>query len=59
MTTFFTILIILVCINTAMMIVSLYGTNKNSRKVSNDLPDAKISKIYPLDLTTGNYKKAV
>ncbi|MCK5440897.1 MAG: hypothetical protein KAJ23_03300 [Maribacter sp.] len=56
MTTFFTILIVLVCVNTAMMLVSLYGTNKNSHKASNNLPDAK---IYPLDLTASNYKKAV
>ena len=59
MTTFITLVLILVCINAAMILASLYGANKTRSTSSKGISDSSISKIYPLDLFTTDYKKAV
>ncbi|MGB5435107.1 MAG: hypothetical protein WBM98_04375 [Maribacter sp.] len=59
MTTFITLVLILVCINAAMILASLYGANKTRSTSNKGISDSSISKIYPLDLFTTDYKKAV
>ncbi len=59
MTTFLTILFVLVCINAAMILTSLYNVNKSSFKTPKDITRSTISKIYPIDLAAPKYKKAV
>jgi len=59
MMTFFTILLILICVNAAMMLVSLYSVNKKANTTAKNISDSTISKIYPLDLVTAKYNKAV
>jgi len=59
MTTFFTILLILICVNAAMMLVSLYSVNKKANTTTKNISNATISKIYPLDLVPSEYNKAV
>jgi len=59
MVTFLTIVFILVCINAAIMLTSLYVVYKRENKVQKSITDSTISKIYPLDLFASTYKKAV
>lgn len=59
MMTFFTILLILICVNAAMMLVSLYSVNKKASTTTKNISDSTISKIYPFDLVTSKYNKAV
>ena len=59
MTTFFTIFFILIGVNAAMMLVSIYSVNKKASTAPNKISDSTISKIYPLDLFANDYKKAV
>jgi len=59
MTTFLTIVLLLVCINAVLMLVSLYSVNKKASTTTKNVSDATISKIYPLDLVTSKYNKAV
>ncbi|MFS4456186.1 hypothetical protein [Maribacter sp. 2304DJ31-5] len=56
MITFFTIFLVLIGVNAVMMIVSMRNvTKKTKQKVS----EKSTSVIYPLDLSTPDYKKAV
>lgn len=59
MTTFFTILFILLSINGVMMLFSLSSTKQNAEKSSKNVTESTTSKIYPIDLITPKYKKAV
>ena len=59
MTTFLSIVLLLVCINAVMMLVSLYSVNKKASTTTKNIPDAPLSKIYPLDLVKAKYNKAV
>ncbi|MGB5555097.1 MAG: hypothetical protein WBM83_10605 [Flavobacteriaceae bacterium] len=59
MMTFFTILFILIGINAVMMMFSLSGVDQGSKKSVSDTSDAQDSKIYPIDLISSKYKKAV
>jgi len=59
MTTFLTIVLLLVCINAGMMLVNLYNVNKKTSTTPNKISDSPISTIYPLDLFATKYKKAV
>ena len=59
MMTFLTIVLLLVCINAVMMLVSLYSVYKKANTTTKNIADATISKIYPLDLVTSKYNKAV
>ena len=58
MTSFFTILFIIIGVNAAMMIFSLRSNKQKTKKSSTD-SRAFTSKIYPLDLLSSKYKKAV
>ena len=59
MIAFLTLVFILVCINVAMILTSLYGVNKKTSTSKNRITESSISKIYPLDLLTTDYKRAV
>lgn len=59
MTTFLTILFILLGINGVMMFFSLNSVKQNARKLSKNATKSNTSKIYPIDLITPKYKKAV
>ncbi len=57
--TFLTIFLVLVGINIAMVAVSLFSVSQKSKTTSQKLSKQPTSVIYPLDLLTSNYKKAV
>jgi len=59
MTTFLTIIFLLVCINAVMMFTSLYSVNRKSQKTDKGVQSTKSSKVYSIDLFDPNYKKAV
>ncbi|MFS4467301.1 hypothetical protein [Maribacter sp. 2210JD10-5] len=59
MMTFFTIFLVLIGINVAMMLVSMKSIGKKTNKPAQNISDKPASVIYPLDLATSNYKKAV
>ncbi|MDV7139702.1 hypothetical protein R3X28_12485 [Maribacter sp. TH_r10] len=59
MTTFLTLVFVLIFINIAMILTSLYSANKSKSTPNGRHADSKISKIYPLDISTSDYKKAV
>lgn len=59
MITFLTIFLILVGINIAMVLVSLFSVSKKSKTVSKKLAEEPNSVIYPLNILTSGYKKAV
>lgn len=59
MMTFLTILLVLVGINIAMAVVSLLSVSQKSKTSSQKLSSESTSVIYPLDLLTTSYKKAV
>ncbi len=57
--TFLTIFIVLVGINVAMVAVSLWSASRKTKATSQKLSTKPSSVIYPLDLLTSSYKKAV
>ncbi len=59
MVTFFNILITLVVINAVLLIFSVNRTNKKSSKLTEQNLEASNTKIYPIDLSSSNYKKAI
>ncbi len=58
MITFFTIFLVLVGINLGMLFISLRTAAQNGKK-STKATEKPASPIYPLDILTSNYKKAV
>lgn len=59
MMAFLTIFLILVGINIIMVVVSLLSASQKSKNSSQKLSSEPTSVIYPLDLLTTSYKKAV
>jgi len=59
MMTFFSVFFILIGINAVMMIFSLNGVDVKSRKSDSEASTTSDSKIYPIDLISSKYKKAV
>lgn len=59
MMTFFTILFILIGINVMMMVFSFSGIEQKKKKPTNEVSDTTDSKIYPIDLISSEYKKAI
>jgi len=55
--TFFTILSILIGLNIAIVVASLNSVNKKTKKPTRVVSSPKV--IYPIDLLTSGYKKAV
>jgi hypothetical protein len=59
MTTFFTIFFILVLVNAALLIFSIAQTGRKSENVSKDVSELPRNTVYPLDLSTPDYRKAI
>jgi hypothetical protein len=59
MTTFFTIFLLLVLVNVALLVFSIAASDRNSTKIPKDLSGAAQNKIYPLDLSSSDYQKAI
>ncbi|WP_299320518.1 hypothetical protein [uncultured Maribacter sp.] len=59
MTTFLTIFLVLVGINIALVAFSLISVSQKWKKPSQKSVKQPTSVIYPLDLLTTSYKKAV
>lgn len=57
--TFFTILLVLIGLNVAMVIASLQNASKKSKRPTKMISEENQSVIYPINLITSNYKKAV
>ncbi len=59
MITFFGILFILIGINAVLMVFSINGVNQKIEKSTDGNSETSNSKIYPIDLISSKYKKAV
>lgn len=57
--TFFTIFLILIGLNAVIMLTSMQSVNRKAKKPAQKFTEAPTSIIYPIDLLTTNYKKAV
>lgn len=57
--TFFTILLVLIVLNVAMVLASLQNVGKKSKKPTVTISEENKTVIYPINLITPNYKKAV
>lgn len=58
MITFFTILFVIIGVNTIMFFMSLNGIGRK-RKITDSRKETEASKIYPIDVISSKYKKAV
>lgn len=59
MITFFTILFILIGINAILMFFSLNGGNQKSVKQAGKAAETSSGEVYPLNLVSTKYKKAI
>ncbi|WP_372973602.1 hypothetical protein [Muriicola sp.] len=59
MTTFFTIFFILVAVNAGLLSFSMLMNKKRQAEVSGESNDAAQEKVYPLDLSSSEYRKAI
>lgn len=59
MMTFFTILLVLIVLNVAMVVTSLQSVSKKSKRPTKTISGDSKTVIYPINLITENYKKAV
>ncbi|MFH6602041.1 hypothetical protein ACEZ3G_01020 [Maribacter algicola] len=59
MMTFFSVFFILIGINAIMMFFSLTGIDQKTKKSDSTASKASESQIYPMDLASSEYKKAV
>jgi len=59
MTTFFTILSIIIGVNAVIMLFSLKGANQKAKKTTSEVSKTSITEINPIDLISSEFKKAV
>jgi len=59
MTTFFTILFIILGVNVVLMFFSLSGIIQKAKKSSTGTTKTSVTDIHPIDLISSKYKKAV
>ncbi len=59
MMTFLTIILSLIGANAVFMFFSLSGLTQREHKATQNHTSETTSKVYPIDLITSNYKKAV
>ncbi|NER10691.1 hypothetical protein SAMN06265375_102331 [Muriicola jejuensis] len=59
MTTFFTIFFILVAVNAGLLTFSMVMNKRRQSEVSGERTDTPREKIYPLDLSSSEYRKAI
>ena len=59
MTTFFTIFFVLVLINAALLSFSIVTSGRKQNNFSKDKSEDSKDNVFPLDLSTSEYKKAI
>ncbi|SMC61483.1 hypothetical protein [Cellulophaga tyrosinoxydans] len=59
MLTFFSILLVLVGLNAALLLFSVNSNKKRTQKTNSNIADYSPTKIYPLNIIEAKYKKAV
>lgn len=59
MTTFFSILFIILAINAVLIFFSLSATDQKNKKPASSVSENSISDIHSIDLISSKYKKAV
>ncbi|MGB5376943.1 hypothetical protein [Muriicola sp.] len=59
MTTFFTIFFILVLVNAALLSFSIVTNGRRQDEFSKQEPQDSKDRIYPLDLSSSEYRKAI
>jgi hypothetical protein len=59
MTTFFTIFFVLVLVNAALLSFSIVTNGRRQNDFSKDKSQDSEDKVYPLDLSSSEYKKAI
>lgn len=59
MVTFFSIVFALVAINLALLLFSGIRSKQRMNKIKKEINSSAASKIYPLNLNTSKYKKAI
>ncbi len=59
MTTFFTIFFVLVLINAALLSFSIVTNGQRQNDLSKDKSQDATDKVYPLDLSSSEFKKAI
>ena len=59
MTSFFTILFILLGANAVFMFFGLSRASRKDPKIKEEATDSSASKVYPIDLVSTKFKKAV
>ncbi len=59
MTTFLTIFIVLVILNAALLFLSVANAGQRVSKLRKSISEQSLTKIYPLDLDSTKYKKAI
>ncbi len=59
MTIFFTIFFVLILINAALLTFSILMNNRSQESTSRERSNAAGEKVYPLDLSSSEYRKAI
>ncbi|WP_297762099.1 hypothetical protein [uncultured Muriicola sp.] len=59
MTTFFTIFFILVLVNAALLSFSIVSSGRKQNDFSKDKSQDSKDKVFPLDLSSSEYRKAI
>ena len=59
MVTFFAIILVLLVVNASLLIFSTTNSKEKAGELTDKITDEKAAEIYPLDLDTSKYKKAI
>ena len=59
MITFFAIVLVLLLVNIALLLFSTTNSKLKINNLTKSISDKSSTKIYPLDLDTSKYKKAI
>ena len=59
MVTFFAIILVLLVVNASLLLFSTTNSKEKAGELTDKITDPKASNIYPLDLDTSKYKKAI
>ena len=59
MLTFFAIILVLLVVNASLLFFSNSGSEEKAGNIADQKSNEKPSSIYPLDLDTSKYKKAI
>ena len=59
MLTFFAIILVLLVVNASLLLFSNSGKKEKAGELTDNISDQKPSNIYPLDLGSSDFKKAI